>query len=103
MSTTTFPRVPYTRLAADAFKGLLATSKAVHDSSIAHELQELVFLRVSQINGCGYCMDMHATSLRKAGIERLDMIKWGVLEPDGRLSFVRYDGEDTGAEEPLVS
>jgi len=43
------------------------------------------------------------SEMRKAGIERLDMIKWGVLEPDGRLSFVRYDGEDTDAEEPLVS
>lgn len=43
------------------------------------------------------------SEMRKAGIERLDMVKWGVLEPDGRMSFVRYDGEDTGAEEPLVS
>ena len=67
MSTTTFPRVPYTRLAADAFKGLLATSKAVHDSSIAHELQELVFLRVSQINGCAFCLDMHTADARKGG------------------------------------
>lgn len=63
------PRVPYTRLAADAFKGLMATSGHVHNSSIEHELQELVFLRVSQINGCGYCMDMHGTALRKGGIE----------------------------------
>ncbi|MGX9719951.1 carboxymuconolactone decarboxylase family protein [Stenotrophomonas acidaminiphila] len=63
------PRVPYTRLAADAFKALLATSQAVHSASLEHDLLELVFLRVSQINGCGYCMDMHATSLRKAGIE----------------------------------
>ncbi len=70
------PRVPYTRLAADAFKGLLATSKAVHDSSIDPVLMELVFLRVSQINGCGYCMDMHGTTLRKGGIEprKLDML-----------------------------
>ena len=30
---------------------------------------ELVFLRVSQLNGCGYCMDMHGTALRKGGIE----------------------------------
>jgi len=63
------PRVPYTRLAAEAFKGLLATSKAVHDSSIDPVLMELVFMRVSQINGCGYCMDMHGTTLRKGGIE----------------------------------
>ncbi|MEA5669325.1 carboxymuconolactone decarboxylase family protein [Stenotrophomonas sp. ATCM1_4] len=68
MSSSNSPRVPYTRLAAEAFKGLLATSKAVHDSSIDSDLLELVFLRVSQINGCGYCMDMHATTLRKAGI-----------------------------------
>ena len=56
------PRVPYTRLAAEAFKGLLATSQAVHDSSIDPTLMELVFLRVSQLNGCGYCMDMHGTA-----------------------------------------
>ncbi|WP_167309424.1 DUF421 domain-containing protein [Brevundimonas naejangsanensis] len=43
------------------------------------------------------------SEMRKAGIERLDMARWGVLEPDGRMSFVRYDGEDTGAEDPLVS
>lgn len=42
------------------------------------------------------------SEMRKAGIERLDMIKWGVLEPDGRMSFVRYDGEDTGADEPII-
>ncbi|MCO8029923.1 DUF421 domain-containing protein [Brevundimonas diminuta] len=43
------------------------------------------------------------SEMRKSGIERLEMVKWGVLEPDGRMSFVRYDGEDTGAEEPMVS
>ena len=69
MSNHTSPRVPYTRLAAEAFKGLLATSQAVHDSSIDPTLMELVFLRVSQLNGCGYCMDMHGTALRKGGIE----------------------------------
>jgi len=31
---STSPRVPYFRLANEAIKGLLATSKAVHDSSI---------------------------------------------------------------------
>ena len=69
MSDHASPRVPYTRLAAEAFKGLLATSQAVHDSSIDPTLMELVFLRVSQLNGCGYCMDMHGTALRKGCIE----------------------------------
>jgi len=76
MSAVNHPRVPYTRLAADAFKSLLATSAIVHASSIDPALQELVFLRVSQINGCAYCMDIHATSLRKGGIEprKLDTV-----------------------------
>lgn len=63
------PRVPYFRLSADAIKHLLATSQAVHDSSVDSTLMELVFLRVSQINGCGFCIDMHGTALRKGGIE----------------------------------
>ncbi|MDX3932818.1 MAG: carboxymuconolactone decarboxylase family protein [Stenotrophomonas sp.] len=73
---TVAPRVAYTRLAADAFKGLLAVSTTVHASSLDHELQELVHLRVSQINGCAYCLDMHSTALRKAGIEprKLDTV-----------------------------
>lgn len=73
---TVAPRVAYTRLAADAFKGLLAVSTTVHASSLDHELQELVYLRVSQINGCAYCLDMHSTALRKAGTEprKLDTV-----------------------------
>ena len=35
---------------------------------------DLIFLRVSQINGCAYCVDLHARDLRLAGEsnERLD-------------------------------
>lgn len=63
------PRVPYTRLAAKAFQNLFAASTHVHAGSIGRELLALVFMRVSQINGCTYCMDMHGTELRKGGIE----------------------------------
>jgi len=36
---------------------------------LGKEFLELVFLRVSQINGCAYCMDMHSSALVKAGVE----------------------------------
>jgi AhpD family alkylhydroperoxidase len=36
-------------------------------------LVELVYLRVSQINGCAYCLDMHATALRKEGVDQRKM------------------------------
>lgn len=37
--------------------------------------------------------------MHKAGIERLDDVKWGFIEADGMMSFVREDGEDTHATE----
>jgi len=68
--TMTFHRVDYPKHLPEAFKGLYATSMAVHDGSLGKELLELVFLRVSQINGCAFCLDMHSTALRKAGVEQ---------------------------------
>lgn len=65
-----FHRVDYTQHLPAAFKGLSTASMQVHAGSIGAELAELLFLRVSQINGCAYCMDMHSTALRKAGVEQ---------------------------------
>ena len=39
----------------------------VHDCGLEFTLLELVKLRASQINGCAFCMDMHAKELRAAG------------------------------------
>ena len=71
-----FHRIDYTRHEPDAFRALLAASQQVHDGVLGQELAELVFLRVSQLNGCAYCIDMHATALRKAGLEprKLDTV-----------------------------
>ncbi len=74
MSNHASPR-PLHPPGAEAFKGLLATSQAVHDGSVDPTLMELVFLRVSQLNGCGYCMDMHGTALRKAASSRASSIR----------------------------
>lgn len=52
-------RLPYHELAPAAFRKLLELSNAVHRSSLGRRLVDLVFLRVSQINGCAYCVDMH--------------------------------------------
>ena len=57
-------RLPYTTLSRDAYHGLGATQKALEKSSLGKSLIELVNLRVSQINGCAFCLDMHATLLR---------------------------------------
>ncbi len=62
-------RLPYHQLANKAFMGLVSLSETVKKGSIGARLAELVFLRVSQINGCAYCMDMHWTYLVKDGME----------------------------------
>jgi AhpD family alkylhydroperoxidase len=53
----------------EAVKAMIGLEKQVAHSSLEKPLRELVRLRVSQINGCAYCMDMHASDARKAGEE----------------------------------
>lgn len=50
-----------------AMKALHDLSKAHHSSSLPRRTQELVQLRVSQINGCSVCADSHAAGLKEAG------------------------------------
>jgi AhpD family alkylhydroperoxidase len=42
-------------------------SLAIQQSSLPKTTQELVMLRASQINGCGYCTDAHSKDLAHAG------------------------------------
>ncbi len=46
-------------VAAKFVKYIVSAGKAVHDSPLPPATQELVKIRVSQINGCAYCVDMH--------------------------------------------
>src|SRR5690606_34776995 len=46
---------------------MLGVEKHVAKCSIEKSLRELVKLRVSQINGCAYCIDMHWKDARAAG------------------------------------
>jgi AhpD family alkylhydroperoxidase len=57
------PRVAYTKLAPKAFRALYELSTTVKQGALGARLADLVFLRVSQINGCGFCIDMHWSDL----------------------------------------
>src|ERR1700733_13153967 len=50
-----------------AMKGLFNTGAYLAKSNLGQSLIELVNFRVSQINGCAYCLDMHAKDLRSMG------------------------------------
>ena len=53
-----------------------SAGKAIADSSLPAATQELVKLRASQINGCGFCTDMHTKDAAHAGetSQRLNLV-----------------------------
>ncbi|GGV88297.1 alkyl hydroperoxide reductase AhpD [Streptomyces gelaticus] len=53
--------------AGKALKHLMSAGKAIKDSPLPAATQELVALRVSQINGCAVCIDMHTKDATAAG------------------------------------
>lgn len=60
-------RIDYKKVAPDAYKAMLGIETYVRRSGLEHSLLELVKTRVSQINGCAHCLDMHAKEARAAG------------------------------------
>ncbi|MFD4509361.1 carboxymuconolactone decarboxylase family protein [Streptomyces sp. NPDC058457] len=54
-------------LATKVMKHLYSASKALSDSTLPLTVQHLVEIRASQINGCGFCTDMHTKEAAHAG------------------------------------
>jgi AhpD family alkylhydroperoxidase len=63
-------------VAAKVLKYLNSAGKAVRDSTLPVATQHLVEIRASQINGCGYCTDMHTKDAAHAGEsqQRLNLV-----------------------------
>lgn len=61
---------------SDAVKAMFGLAGYLAKSSIEKNLLNLVYFRVSQINGCAYCLDMHSKDMRADGEteQRLYMI-----------------------------
>jgi len=62
-------RIPLFQLAPANLQAMIALSGSVKKSSLGVRLVELINLRVSQINGCGVCVDMHWRDLIKQEVE----------------------------------
>jgi len=59
-------RMNWSEVAPDGAKALFGVHHYVtKKTNLPDELVHLVFLRVSQINGCAHCIDMHSRDLRK--------------------------------------
>lgn len=60
----------YTKISRDIIAHLYAGYKSLHDSPLAAELKALIELRVSQINGCDYCCNLHQNEALKQGVNK---------------------------------
>ncbi|MET8809937.1 carboxymuconolactone decarboxylase family protein [Streptomyces sp. NPDC004546] len=63
-------------LGAKVLKHINSANKVITDSALPLVIQELVKLRASQINGCGFCTDMHSKDAAHAGEtpQRLNLV-----------------------------
>ena len=73
------PRLTYDafrKIAPAAHDALLAMGKSADESGVDKQLIELVKLRVSQINNCAFCLQIHLNTARRLGMpaEKLDLV-----------------------------
>src|SRR5215212_7064355 len=86
-------RMNYEAAAPGGMKALGSVYGYVSQSGLPATLIDLVYLRISQINGCAYCIDMHSRDLLKGGVtvEKL------VLVPAWRESGALFDETERAA------
>lgn len=51
----------------EAYKAMYALEKYLSSSKLSGTHKELIKMRVSQVNGCAYCLNLHSRDARKAG------------------------------------
>ena len=70
-------RMDYNAATPAGVKALGGVYGHIMQSDLPKALIDLVYLRVSQINGCAYCIDMHSRDLIKGGlaVEKLVLVQ----------------------------
>src|SRR6187402_3781299 len=61
-------RIDYANASPDGYKAFGGVYVTLLKCSLPKALIDLVYLRVSQINGCAFCIDMHTRDLLKSGL-----------------------------------
>jgi AhpD family alkylhydroperoxidase len=61
-------RIDYAKASPEGYKAFGGVYATLQKCGLPKELIDLVYLRVSQINGCAYCIDMHSRDLLRTGL-----------------------------------
>ncbi|QIA20752.1 MULTISPECIES: carboxymuconolactone decarboxylase family protein [unclassified Mesorhizobium] len=78
-------RMNYYAASPAGMKALGAVHAHVRQSGLPSRLIDLVFLRVSQINGCAYCIDSHSSDLLKGGLPVEHLVLVAVWPEAGQI------------------
>jgi AhpD family alkylhydroperoxidase len=60
-------RIDFNRLSPEGYRAMLGLERYLATSKVERKLLHLMKLRVSQMNGCAFCLDMHWKDLQVEG------------------------------------
>lgn len=78
-------RIDYAKVSPDGYKAFGGVYVTLQKGSLPKDLIDLVYLRVSQINGCAFCIDMHTRDLIKSGLAVEKLVLLPVWHDAGTL------------------
>lgn len=78
-------RINFHQAAPAGMEALSGVNGYLSQTDLPLTLLELLFLRISQINGCAYCIDMHTKALNKAGMSWEKIVLTPVWHESGTL------------------
>ncbi|MGO4132959.1 carboxymuconolactone decarboxylase family protein [Rhizobium brockwellii] len=78
-------RIDYAKTSPEGYRAFGGVYVAIQKSGLPKELVDLVYLRVSEINGCAFCIDMHSRDLLKSGLTVEKLVLVAVWRDAGNL------------------
>jgi AhpD family alkylhydroperoxidase len=91
-------RINYSKASPDAYRAFGEVHSILQKCGLAKELINLVYLRVSQINGCAFCIDMHTRDLKRLGVSEEKLTLLQVWRDAGTLFSAREKAAIAWAE-----
>jgi AhpD family alkylhydroperoxidase len=88
-TTIVSDRIDYAQASPDGYKAFGGVYATLLKGSLPKPLVDLVYLRISQINGCAFCIDMHTRDLIKSGLSVEKMALLSVWRDAGTLFDAR--------------
>jgi AhpD family alkylhydroperoxidase len=82
-------RIDYAKASPAGYKAFAGYDDYLQSSGLPNDLFYLVYVRVSQINGCAYCIDMHSRDLLKLGVAVDKLVLIPVWRESGNVFSIR--------------